>query len=76
MTDNKFSEFEDTLCNINKVIHRYFDVKKIYDATIHCDCDFGSEATNIILHAVNPKLDQYEKQIIELSMKLANIKTT
>ena len=74
MTGNNFSELEDKLCKMNTLIDKYLKTKEARDCCSRGGANVSTKILNLIIDVLDEKISQYEKQIIELSMKLAYIK--
>ena len=75
MTGKNFSDLEDKLCKMNTLIEKYLKTKEARDYCNRGGIKIPPDLMNIILDLLSEKISQYEKQIIELSMKLAYIKS-
>ena len=63
-------DFTDALCHLNTAINKYLDVKKAREYCRRGNIIMPPEMINTILDVLGEKIDQYEKQIIELATKL------
>jgi len=64
-------DFADALCHLNTVIHRYLNVKKAIDYFKDERLPLPNEIITTIQDVLWEKINQYEKQIIELATKLS-----
>ena len=75
MSGNDFSELEDKLCKMNTLIEKYLKTKEARDRCNRGNGKISTEVMSLIIDVLDEKISQYEKQIIELSMELAYIKS-
>ncbi len=63
-------DFTDALCHLNTAIAKYLDAKKAREYCSEGNLPMPNEVINTIQDVLGEKIDQYEKQIIELATKL------
>ncbi len=64
-------DFADALCHLNTAIAKYLNVKKAREFCDRGNLTLPNEVIDTIRDVLWEKIDQYEKQIIELATKLA-----
>lgn len=63
-------DFADAMCHLNTLIIKYLNIKKARDRCCEGNLCLPADLIRIILDVLDEKIDQYEKQIIELATKL------
>ena len=64
-------DFADALCHLNTAIHRYLNVKKARECCTQGNLPLTNDVIDTIRDVLWEKINQYEKQIIELATKLS-----
>lgn len=67
-----FIEFADVLCQLNTAIAKYVNAKKAREYCSQGSFTLPNDVINTILDVLGEKMDQYQKQIIELAIKLTD----
>jgi len=63
-------DFTDALCHLNTAIAKYLSAKKAREYIVGLHACLPPDMTLTIQDVLGEKIDQYEKQIIELATKL------
>lgn len=66
------TDFSDKLCHLDTAIVKYLNVKKAREYCRQGHLPLPPEVSNTIEDVLAEKIDQYEKQIIELATKLTD----
>jgi len=66
------AEFSNRLCEMNTVIAKYLSAKKARDYVAADYAHLPNDMSVTIQCVLGEKIDQYEKQIIELATKLTD----
>ena len=65
-------DFTDALCHLNTAIEKYLKAKEARKYVSEGCAHLPPEMLTTILDVLGEKIDQYEKQIIELATKLTD----
>ena len=65
-------DFADAMCHLNTAIAKYLNAKKAREYCSQGNLLLPNDVINTILDVLGEKMDQYQKQIIELAIKLTD----
>ena len=65
-------DFADAMCHLNTAIAKYLNAKKAREYCNQGGLHLPNDVINTILDVLGEKMDQYQKEIIELAIKLTD----
>ena len=65
-------DFADAMCHLNTAIAKYLAAKKAREYCSQGSLHLPNDVINTILDVLGEKMDQYQKEIIELAVKLTD----
>lgn len=65
-------DFTDAMCHLNTAIAKYLNAKKAREYCSQGHLPLPNDVINTIFDVLGEKMDQYQKEIIELAIKLTD----